>query len=65
MPSEPDVAWPDGLSVRIRDLRKTYLINAGTLGKSVKDDLLNLLTLRFLWQRPDKQTFTALDGVSI
>jgi lipopolysaccharide transport system ATP-binding protein len=59
------MAWPDGLAVRISDLHKEYLINAGTLGKSVKDDLLGLLTLRFLWQRPSKQVFTALKGISL
>ena len=63
--AEPD--FPSDLAVRIRDLAKTYRINAALLpGISLKDDIVRLFTLRWLFKpKASDQEFEALRGISL
>ncbi|HAT12129.1 MAG TPA: hypothetical protein DCS97_16455, partial [Planctomycetes bacterium] len=57
---------PPDLAVRIRGLGKTYRIHEAWLpGISLKDDLLRLATLRWLWRRDARREFHALDGIDL
>ncbi|MFM2090442.1 MAG: hypothetical protein RLZZ127_931 [Planctomycetota bacterium] len=57
---------PPGLAIRIRGLRKEYRINDAWLpGVSLKDDIVRLATMRWLFQRPRVHQFHALAGIDL
>lgn len=67
MSSEPRSSLlPDGLAISIRGLGKTYRIHAAWLpGISLKDDILRLLTLRWLRDHQLQRDFPALSGIDL